>query len=133
MKRTVVILVLGFLLGGCTTQASIPSQPLSAPPGTSKDILTKLREGNQLYTSGKWPEAKAIYTSIISSQPALAEAHYNLAITLDRLGDGNAARQHYMEAANLAPGNKTIWDAPPLRRYNSDPTKGKSFLDPSPR
>jgi Flp pilus assembly protein TadD len=99
----------------------------------SKDIVSKFQEGNRLYTSGKWTEAKAAFVSIIAAQPSLAEAHYNLALTLDRLGDGNAARQHYMEAANLAPGNKVIWDAPPLRRYNSDPTKGKSYLDPNPR
>jgi Flp pilus assembly protein TadD len=133
MKRAVMIFVLSVLSGSCATQASIPSQPLSAPPGTSKEIVTKLQEGNRLYQTGKWPEAKAVYASIITSQPSLAEAHYNLALALDRLGDGDAARVHYMEAANLAPGNKVIWDAPPLRRYNSDPTKGNSFLDPSPR
>ncbi len=133
MRQAVLIVVLGILLGSCTTQASIPSQPLSAPPGTSKEIVTKLQEGNRLYQSGNWPEAKAVYASIISSQPSLAEAHYNLALALDRLGDGNGARQHYMEAANLAPGNKVIWDAPPFRRYNSDATKGTSFLDPNPR
>ncbi len=29
------------------------------------------------------------------------------------------ASQHYLEAANLAPGHKVIWNSPPLRRYGN--------------
>src|SRR5207249_9219715 len=50
-------------------------------------------------------------------QPTLAEAHYNLALVIEILGDGATARRHYIEAANLAPGHKVIWDSPPLRRH----------------
>jgi tetratricopeptide (TPR) repeat protein len=61
-------------------------------------------------------------------------AHYNLAVCLDRLGEKAEAKKHYVTAANLAPGNKVIWDSPPLREiglnYN---IRQKSYLDPNPR
>jgi len=64
----------------------------------------------------------------------LAEAHYNLALALEKLGEKAEARKHYVAAANLAPGNKVIWDAPPLRKYESELTLDKkSWMDPNPK
>ena len=31
------------------------------------------------------------------------------------------AKPHFIEAANLAPGHKVIWNSPPLRRYGNVP------------
>ena len=71
---------------------------------------------------------------MIAAEPTLAEAHYNLAATLHRAGNIAEAKKHYMEAASLAPGNKVIWDAPPLRArtFNDDLSK-KSYLDAKPQ
>ena len=49
----------------------------------------------------------------------MAEAHYNLALTLVSQGSREEAEHHFIEAANLAPGHKVIWDSPPLRPYGS--------------
>jgi hypothetical protein len=37
------------------------------------------------------------------------------------MGDQTGAKPHFIQAANLAPGNKVIWDSPPLRRYGNVP------------
>jgi Flp pilus assembly protein TadD len=93
-----------------------------------------MEEGNRLFAEGQWERSKQRYEAAITAQPTLAEAHYNLALTLERLGNRAEARRHYLEAANLAPGHKVIWNSPPLRRYGeADPVpKDKAFLDPRP-
>ncbi|MGB4893974.1 MAG: tetratricopeptide repeat protein, partial [Nitrospira sp.] len=75
-----------------------------------------------------------VYLATIQADQTLAEAHYNLALTLERLGAKAEARKHYVAAANLAPGNKVIWDAPPLRRYDREiGLDRKSWMDANPK
>jgi hypothetical protein len=40
---------------------------------------------------------------------------------MDKMGDQAGAKKHFIEAANLAPGNKVIWNSPPLRVYGNVP------------
>ena len=56
--------------------------------------------------------------------PTCAEAHYNLGLSLSYLGAKDEAREHFIQAADLAPGNQVIWDSPALRPYG-DPQKEK--------
>jgi Flp pilus assembly protein TadD len=110
-----------------------PSSVLSAPTGSPADMVTKLEEGNQLFDKKDYASAEQSYRRTIAAYPTLAEAHYNLAVTLDRMGNRGEARKHYMDAANLAPGHKVIWDSPPFREsgFNDDINR-KSFLDVNP-
>jgi Flp pilus assembly protein TadD len=113
---------------------SKPITVLQAPAGVSPAVAAQLDRGNVLFTAQKWAEAEQAFRQTIAAEPSLAEAHYNLATTLDRAGKKAEAKKHYMEAANLAPGNKVIWDAPPLRAssVNYDLDK-KSYLDAKPQ
>ncbi|MBX3237267.1 MAG: tetratricopeptide repeat protein [Nitrospiraceae bacterium] len=119
---------------GCATQQKEQAVTLHAPAGTTAAVSQQLEQGNGLFKQQDWQGAKAVYEATIKAEPSLAEAHYNLALTLERLGDKAAARAQYIQAANLAPGNKVIWDAPPLRKHET--TLGlekKSFMDANPR
>ncbi|MDF0644212.1 MAG: tetratricopeptide repeat protein [Nitrospira sp.] len=101
------------LLGGCAS--SMPHPPatmLSAPAGTNAEIKAQLERGNALFASHDWTGAEKVFREVVSFEPSLAEAHYNLAVTLDHQGKQAEARKHYVEAANLAPGNTVIWDSP---------------------
>ncbi len=122
-----------WFLAACTSPLSKPLTVLEAPAGVSPAVATQIDQGNALFAAQKWAEAEQIYRQAIATEPTLAEAHYNLAATLHRAGKAAEAKKHYMEAANLAPGNKVIWDAPPLRArtFNDDLNK-KSYLDPKP-
>lgn len=136
MHRWWAIVLTGLVLGGCAGRQEVQQRTLHAPSGTPPAAAAKLEEGNTLYAVRDWAGAKAAYVSAIELHPALAEAHDNLCLVLERLGNGKSAKKHYIEAANLAPGNKVIWDAPPLRSHGSfdeDRLKGKSFLDAAPR
>jgi Flp pilus assembly protein TadD len=97
-------------------------------------VAAQLDRGNALYADQKWAEAEQVYRQTIAAEPTLAEAHYNLATALYREGNKVEAKKHYMEAANLAPGNKVIWDAPPLRASSADYDLNKrSYLDAKPQ
>ena len=67
----------------------------------------------------------------MAGAPTSAEAHYNLGLALFALGESDQAREHFIEAANLAPGDKVIWDSPALRPYGSpDSNIPKQVKDP---
>jgi len=133
--NSIFVSVIGiWFLVACASPTSKPLTVLQAPAGVSPTVAAQLDRGNALFAAQKWVEAEQVYRQTIAAEPTLAEAHYNLANTLYRTGNKVEAKKHYMEAANLAPGNKVIWDAPPLRAssFNDDLSK-KSYLDAKPQ
>lgn len=136
MRRAItsVILVMTIVLSGCASERLAPVETLRAPSGTATSLTERMERGNSQFAAQNWSAAKETYAAIIRMDPSLAEAHYNLALTLDRLGNKTESRKHYVQAANLAPGNKIIWNAPPLRKFDRDrELSKKSFMDPDPR
>ncbi len=132
MILSVVLLAVGSP-AGCATNQKPAVQTLRAPAGTPAAVVQKMERGNEMFAAQDWKGAKEIYAAAIAMNPSLAEAHYNLGLTLDQLGEKAEARKHFVQAANLAPGNKVIWDAPPLRKFDQDQELSKkSFLDPKP-
>ena len=136
MRRTLLTVLLLSLFLGCSTRSTRVSNVLAAPSGTNPTAATQLEKGNTLFASRDYAGAEQAFRQTITADPTLAEAHYNLALTLDRAGNQAEAKKHYIEAANLAPGHKIIWDSPPLREQtgglNYDINK-KSYLDPTNR
>jgi len=135
MTKWLMLLLLPMVVA-CSGQSSKARNVLPAPSGTNPTVATQLEKGNALFASRDLAGAEQAFRQVIIADPALAEAHYNLALTLDRGGNQAEAKKHYIEAANLAPGNKVIWDSPPLREQasglNHDINK-KSYQDPSYR
>lgn len=115
MKNCLLVMVLGMLIGGCVTISEPFRSTLDAPAGTKPAEVAAMGESNKLFAARKWEAAKEQYEAAIKAQPSLAEAHYNLAMGFEVLGDEATARKHYVEAADLTPGPKVIWDAPPFR------------------
>ena len=113
---------------GCISDKPAPLMVLDPPPNTVTQVQTFLSEGNRLFREGRWEGARQQFQAAVQEQPDLAEAHYNLALAMDHLGDRDGAKPHFIKAANLAPGNKVIWNSPPLRRYGDVPDKP---IDPS--
>lgn len=136
MRRTMtpVAMLMVLVLAGCASERRPPIEALRAPAGTAAPVMEAMERGNNLFAGQDWTGAKAAYAGILAIDPSLAEAHYNLALTLERLGEKLEARKHYVQAANLAPGNKIIWNAPPLRKFDRDyELSRKSFMDANPR
>lgn len=141
MKNMLMLLGLVLVVAGCAgpeKKAAVAVLTLKAPSGTPAAAVTAVEEGNKLFAQGQWEQAKAQYEAAIKVQPDLAEAHYDLALTLERLGNKKDSTAHYKEAANLAPGNQVIWNAPPFRKYGNQVeksgllSKDKAYMDPKP-
>ncbi len=108
---------------GCSSNKPAPLMVLDPPSQSKAQVQTYLTEGNRLFREGRWEGARQQFQAAVNAQPDLAEAHYNLALAMDFMGDGAGAKPHYITAANLAPGHKVIWNSPPLRRYGNVPDK----------
>jgi Flp pilus assembly protein TadD len=124
--------VLAFLMSllitvGCAKSShTAVDLPLKAPSGASSTAAAAVDAGNSLFAAGQWEQAKAQYELAVTADPLLAEAHYDLALALDRMDKKNEALTHYRKAADLAPGNHVIWNAPPFRRIDTDVGKSRS-------
>lgn len=115
----ICLMVIGGM--GCASDKPAPLTTLAPPPNVDSQVLLLFTEGSRLFQEGRWEGARQLFQSAVQQQADLAEAHYNLALSMDRMGDQAGAKKHYIEAANLAPGHKVIWNSPPLRRYGNVP------------
>jgi len=107
-------------LGGCSGASHSRQEEPLLPPEDATSLAAKLiLEGNQRFAEHRWTVARGKYEEAIQAQPTLAEAHYNLGLTLYRKGPVATARPHFIKAANLAPGHTVIWNAPPFRKYGN--------------
>lgn len=119
-----VVLLLGAVTACAANRPVSPSQVLPAPQTISAAAAPHMTDGVRYFTVGDWAQAAQAFERAVAAQPDLAEAHYNLAVSLDQSGQAAEAKKHYVVAANLAPGNKIMWDAPPFR----DAVKQKPLL-----
>ncbi len=83
-----------------------------AEPGAAEN-----NEGVGHYKEGHWKTSVKHFKEAITAGPKLAEAHYNLALALDKLGDHGGATQHFKEALDLAPDNPKIKDSKILQDH----------------
>ncbi len=61
--------------------------------------------------------ADAHFRKAIEAAPNLAEAHFNLALALDKQGKHEDATTHFKKAAELAPTNVQIAESPVLKKH----------------
>ncbi|MBA3966173.1 MAG: tetratricopeptide repeat protein [Nitrospirales bacterium] len=120
MKKALILLAAVVIAGCAGSQKEASGLPLEAPDGTPPAAAAAVTSGNGLFAKNQWEQAQAQYEAALKTHPTLAEAHYDLALTLDRLGKKAEATAHYKEAANLAPGNRVIWNAPPFHQHGAD-------------
>lgn len=112
--------LLFLLVAGCATPSKHQGeQTLSSPANANPVAAQALLEGNTLFAEHQWTAAKRKFEAAIQAQPTLAEAHYNLAMTLEQQGVFLESRSHYKQAADLAPGHPMIRNAPPFRQYGT--------------
>jgi Tfp pilus assembly protein PilF len=116
------ILGVALLLVGavaCSKSKAKPLVPLALESGAKPQAVALTEQGTQAYQSRQFDEAKNYFSQAITAAPQSGPAHYNYALALNALGDTEQARQQFVEAANLAPGDKVIWDSPALRPFGN--------------
>ena len=107
---------------GCAKKAR-PLVPLALDHGNAAQAVTLTEQGTQAYQARQFEQAKQYFSQAVTAAPQSGQAHYNYGLALNALGDVDEARQHFIEAANLAPGDKTIWDSPALHQYGNPQTE----------
>ena len=58
--------------------------------------------GNQYSQQGRWPEAQQAYFKAYSAEPENPDFAYNLAVSLDHVGQPKLALEYYRRALSLA-------------------------------
>ena len=125
------LLVVASLFGGaagCSKQKAKPLVPLALEPGAKAQAVSYTEQGTQAYQARQFDQAKKSFSDAITAAPQSGPAHYNYALALYSLGETEEARQHFLEAANLAPGDKIIWDSPALHQYGN-PQNEKAYKE----
>ena len=113
----VVLLLLGSV--ACAKAKAKPLVPLALESGVKPQAVVLTEQGTQAYQSRQFDESKKYFSQAMDLAPQSGPAHYNYALALNALGDTEQARQQFLDAANLAPGDKVIWDSPALRPFGS--------------
>jgi Flp pilus assembly protein TadD len=121
MRYLAISLSMTLLLtaAACMKEKPKPLVPLPLSVGVAPQAATYNIQGTHAYKGAQFAEAKDLFAKAVASAPTSAHAHYNLALAMNALGETDEARQHFIEAANLAPGDKVIWDSPALRPYGN--------------
>jgi tetratricopeptide (TPR) repeat protein len=121
MKYLLILGALLFTVGmiACAKPKAKPLVPLALDPGNKPQAIALTEQGTQAYQARQFEEAKTYFSQAMALAPQSGQAHYNYALALNALGDTETARQQFLEAANLAPGDKIIWDSPALSPYGN--------------
>ncbi|WP_447972688.1 tetratricopeptide repeat protein [Nitrospira sp. Kam-Ns4a] len=115
---------------GCAAEKPAPRMPLPLGPGAPQPAVQYTLLGTTEYKNGQLNEARTHFEQAVAAAASSGEAHYNLGLVLYALGENEQAREHFIEAANLAPGHKVIWDSPALRPFGSpEPSTPKKPID----
>jgi Tfp pilus assembly protein PilF len=131
MRKTVArlgVLGLVLLLVGTTacSQKRKPLVPLGLDNEVKAQATALTEQGTQAYQAQQYEEAKQYFEQAVAAAPQSGPAHYNYGLALNALGDSEVARQHFLEAANLSPGDKIIWDSPALSAYGNPENKNRT-------
>ena len=147
MKRYVFVFALGLLvvplISGCDSdqvseptkteptaksEPAAPAEPaMETPQPASEPVALSAsdeavgaghnNEGVGHYEQGHWDVAQEHFQKAVAENGNLAEAHYNLALTLDKLGNHGEATNHFKMALDLAPDNPSIKDSGILKAH----------------
>jgi Tfp pilus assembly protein PilF len=132
MKYLSFVLALCVMLTGAACSSKPKAKQLSPlalmEGGVKPQAIALTEQGTQAYQAKRFEEAKGYFAEAMAAAPQSGQAHYNYALALNALGDAEAARQHFLEAANLAPGDKVIWDSPALAPFGN-PSSPKGYKE----
>lgn len=104
--------------GGGPQKNPAVGMALSSPSGFSnKDASFKNEEGLGHLKQEHWDTSEKFFRDAIAMAPDFAEAHFNLALALDQMGNHPEASEHFKTAKELAPNNPKIAENEILKKH----------------
>ena len=89
--------------------------PLATPASSSARMEND--EGTGHYQQGHWDVAIEHYRKAVKADPNSAVVHYNVALTLDKMGKHEDATASFKKALELAPNDPSIKDSEILKKH----------------
>ena len=102
----------GASVDGDTSNESRLKNLLREQPGSAQLYFAL---GVQYVSTGRWPEAQQAFFEAVRNEPVNADYAYNLAVSLDQLGQARSAAAYYERALSLASGS-ALFDIPAARQ-----------------
>ena len=131
IQRLAVLGIVLLLVGGTAcAQKRKTLVPLVLDSEVKSQATALTEQGTRAYQAQQYEEAKQYFEQAVAAAPQSGPAHYNYALALNALGDSEVARRHFLEAADLSPGDKTIWDSPALSPYGNPENKNRKKPGP---
>ena len=101
--------------GGTKKAGKTPDAPLIAPASSAARMEND--EGVGHYQQGHWDVAMEHYQKAVKADPNSAVVHYNVALTLDKMGKHDDATASFKKALELAPNDPAIKDSEILKKH----------------
>jgi Flp pilus assembly protein TadD len=104
--------------GGATKKAGTsPDAPLFAPASSAARMAND--EGVGHYQQGHWDVAMEHFQKAVKADPNSAVVHYNIALTLDKMGKHEDAATSFKKALELAPTDPVIKESEILKKHTT--------------
>ena len=91
------------------------AMPLKAASGSKAEA--HITQGIEHYDKGHWDVAKKHFVEAAQADPQSAEAHYDVALVLDKMGDHSGATEHFKKAQELGKSNSEIQNSDILKKH----------------
>jgi Flp pilus assembly protein TadD len=120
MKRVlgIVVVVAAWMLMQATAgwaDMGKAAPALMAAPGSKAEA--QIKQGIEHYNQGHYDVALKHFTAAAKDDPQSAEAHYDVALALDKTGDHKAATEHFKTAYDLGKSNPEIQNSGILKAH----------------
>ena len=113
--RAVLIASLAIVLVGTALAGGGKVPALEMSGGSSAAMHNA--EGIEHYNLGHWEPAYEHFLEAMKADKNAAEAHYNVALTLDKMGQHGDAAKHFKHAQDLGKNNPDIQNSAILKAH----------------
>lgn len=117
LGTTTTAAVLCGLLGAAPALADMSKTAPAIPAAPGSKAETAISEGIAHYEKGHWDVAKKHFQEALQTDQKSAEAHYDLALALDKSGDHQGAIEHFKAAKDLGQDNPQIQNSGILQSH----------------
>jgi Flp pilus assembly protein TadD len=109
------VLFLAAIAGTAWADMGKAAPALKAAAGSK--AAAHIDEGIEHYNQGHYDVAQKHFMAAAKEDPKSAEAHYDLALAMDKAGDHKGATEHFKQAYDLGKSNPEIQNSPILKAH----------------